>query len=410
MRVTTVFGRLLGVTGVWVKGVSLDEMGLTVEVAPRARRARCGQCGHPARGYDRAGRRRWRHLGLGAVRIWLSYAPRRVECGRCGVRVEQVAWACAGSSFTLAFEEMVAYLAQSTDTTKVAKLMGIAWQTVGSIVERVVARGLDPGRLQDLRLIGVDEFSYRKRHRYITLVVDHERRRVVWAAKGHGAEVLERFFEDLGPQGRAKVSTVTLDLAAGFTKAVKEAVPQATISYDRFHVQQLASVAVDEVRRAEVRGAPDEESGAEIKNSRYALLRNPWNLTRRDGQKLQVIQSTNRRLYRAYLLKEALRDALDCLTPGRAMTKVREWLGWASRSKLKPFVRAAKTIRTHLAGVAAYLLSRLTNGLTEGINNRLRMIARRAFGFHSPASLIAKLFLHCGGIRLSPPLPAPTLV
>jgi len=410
MRVTTVFRRALGVSRTSVRGAEIEGKGLVVEVAPGNRRPRCGGCGKRAPGYDRVAVRDWRHLGIGSVRIWLRYAPRRVECAGCGVRVERVPWAVAGSLFTLAFEEMVAYLAQGTDKTKVTRLMGIAWQTVGSIVERVVERCLDPARLKGLRTIGVDEFSYRKRHRYLTLVVDHERKRVVWTGKGRSAEVLKGFFELLGPEGRASIATVTVDLAGSFTKAITDAVPEATICYDRFHVQKLASEAVDQVRRAEVNQAEDAGTGKEIKHSRFALLRNPWNLTKKDEEKLSVIQDTNQRLYRAYLLKEALRDALDCPQPESAMRKLREWLAWACRSKLKPFVRVAKTVRTHLSGVAAYLLSRLTNGFTEGINNRIRMIARRAFGFHSAEALSSMIFLNCGGIQLTPALPSPTPV
>lgn len=410
MRVSTVVRRILGVSRTSVKGVAIEEKGMVVDVAPGNRRPRCGVCGRRAPGYDSAGERDWRHLGLGSVRIWLRYAPRRVECGACGVRVEQVPWASAGSQFTLPFEEIVAYLAQGTDQTKVTKLMGIAWQTVGSIVERVVERSLDPERLRGLRTIGVDEFGYRKRHRYLTLVVDHEKKRVVWTGKGRSAEVLKGFFELLGSEGRASVATVTVDLAGSYSKAIREAVPDATICYDRFHVQRLASDAVDQVRRQEVAGAEDDASGKDLKNSRFSLLRNPWNLTKKDDEKLSVIQETNQRLYRAYLLKESLRDALDSPRPEKAMGKLRDWLAWASRSKLKPFVRAAGTIRKHLSGVAAYLLSRLTNGFTEGINNRIRMIARRAFGFHSAEALSAMIFLNCGGIQLTPALPSPTPV
>lgn len=344
------------------------------------------------------------------MRVWLRYAPRRVECPGCGVRVERVPWASSGSMFTLPFEEMVAYLAQATDKTKVTRLMGISWQTVGSIVERVVQRCLDPERLKGLRTIGVDEFSYRKHHHYLTVVVDHEKGRVVWTGKGRSAEVLKEFFACLGPEGRASISTVTVDLAGSYTKAIKEALPEAIICYDRFHVQKLASEAVDEVRRSEVREASDEETSKAIKHSRFSLLRNPWNLTKKDGEKLRVIQETNRRVYRAYLLKESLRDAFDCLEPRRAVGKLREWMAWASRSKLRPFVRAARTVRKHFAGVATYLCSRLTNGFTEGTNNMIRMITRRAFGFHSAEALSAMIFLHCGGIQLDPALPSPTPV
>jgi transposase len=348
-------------------------------------------------------------LGIGRLRIWLEYAPRRVECPRCGgVRTEKVPWAPHQSRFTWDFEELVAYLAQVSDKTKVTELMGISWPTVGAIVERVVARRLDPLRLDGLRRIGIDEFSYRKRHRYLTTVVDHDRRRVVWAAPGHSAETLAAFFAELGEGRAARIESATIDMAGGYRKAVEEHAPKARIVFDRFHVQRLASDALDEVRRAQVRFVGLTEKGRAIKHSRFALLKNPWNLTRKEKEKLSDLQRTNAPLYRAYLLKETLAQALDYQQPGHARRALEDWLAWASRSKLKPFVKAARTIRKHFDGIVAYFQERLTNGIVEGFNNRLRMIARRAFGFHTPEPLIAMLYLCCGGIQLDPPLPGPT--
>jgi transposase len=298
-------------------------------------------------------------------------------------------------------------LAQITDQTKVTELTGISWATVGSIVERVVSRRLAPDRFDGLRCIGVDEFSYRKRHRYLTVVVDHDQRRVVWAAEGRSGEVLARFFAEIGPERCAAIELVTMDMAAGYRWAVQSCLPRAEIVYDRFHVQRLASDAVDRVRRAIVRELTGEEAEAAraIKNSRYALLKNPWNLEPAEHDNLSTIQQTNRSLYRAYLLKEALADALDYRQVARARHALESWLSWASRSRLKPFIRVARTIRKHLDGILAYVRTRLTNGFTEGTNNKLRLVARRAFGFHSPQPLIAMLFLTCGGIKLTPPLP-----
>jgi transposase len=345
---------------------------------------------------------------MGRLRIWLEYAPRRVECRRCGVRTEQVPWAAQGSRFTGDFEELVAYLAQVTDQTRVTELMGISWSTVGAIVERVVARRLDPSRLEGLRRIGVDEFSYRKRHRYLTTVVDHNRRRVVWAAAGRSAETLGAFFDVLGEERCAQLECVTMDMAGGYIKAVEERLPEAQIVFDRFHVQRLASDALDEVRRELLRKIRGTEEGRELFRSRFALLKNPWNLTRRETEKLRDVQRTNAPLYRAYLLKETLAQALDYKQTWRAKRALREWLAWASRSKLAPFVKAARTIREHFDRILAYIQERLTNGIVEGFNNKLRMIARRAYGFHSPPPLIAMLYLCCGGIKLDPPLPKPT--
>ena len=211
MRATTLLRRLLGITGLVVGRVVVMITGdLHVEVRPRWRRPRCGGCGRIGPGYDRKPPRRWRHLGLGRTGVYLGCEPRRVNCRQCGIRTEQVPWAAADSRFTWDFEEMVAYLAQITDKTKVTELTGIAWETVGSIVERVVARRLAPDRLLGLRCIGVDEFSYRKRHHYITVVVDHDRRRVVWAAEGRSGDVLAGFFAELGPERCAGIETVTM--------------------------------------------------------------------------------------------------------------------------------------------------------------------------------------------------------
>ena len=406
MRVTTLLRRMIGVTELIVEAVLFTvHEDVSVSVRPRWRLPRCGKCHRPAPGYDRRPLRCWEHLCLGRTRIVLSYAPRRVRCRRCGVRVEQVPWADGSSRFTLAFEELVAYLAQITDKTKVTELTGIAWATVGSIVDRLVNRRLDPARFEGLRLIGVDEFSYRKRHRYLTVVVDHERRRVVWAGEGRSAEVLGDFFAQIGEQGRAAIESVTIDMAAGYRKAIREWLPHAEIVYDRFHVQRLASDAVDEVRRAMVRELEGTDEAPTVKHTRYALLKNPWHLNDSEHSKLADIQRTNERLYRAYLLKEALAQALDYLQPWRARKALRAWLAWASRSKLKPFVKLARTVRRHFDGILAYVQTRLTNGLVEGLNNKLRMIARRAYGFHSAGALAGMLFLVCGGIEINPQLP-----
>lgn len=405
MRVTTLARRLLGVTQLVVENVTVEGKNIVIDVRPRWRNPRCGECREPRPGYDRREPRLWRHLSFGVFRLWLRYAPRRVDCPTCGVVGEQVPWAAHGSRFTEDFEELVAYLAQVVDKTTATKLVGITWRSVGAIVERVVQRKRDPGHLDNLSIIGIDEFSYRKRHRYVTVVVDHEQARIVWARKGRSAETLAAFFQELGESGRAKILAITMDMAGGYLKAIEDLVPEAVVVFDRFHAQKLVSDAVDEVRRDEVRRLEGAEEAKFIKKSRYALLRNPWNMTKRDNERLSVIQQKNARLYRAYLLKESFAGALDYKQPKRARDALDEWLAWASRSKLKPFVKAARTVRKHKEGILAYVACRLTNGLVEGLNNRMRMIARRAFGFHGAGALIAMMFLCCGGVTLEPPLP-----
>jgi transposase len=406
VRVSTLLRRLLGVSGLVVEGVHFEEATMVVGVCPRRERPRCGECGTVQPGYDQARPRRWRHLGLGSLRVELAYVPRRVDCSRCGgVRVEAVPWAPHASDFTFAFEELVAYLAQVTDKTRVTELMGIAWTTVGAIVERVVSRKLDPDLLEGLRSIGVDEFGYKRRHNYVTVVVDHDRRRVVWVEKGHDSSTLKAFFEALGPERSAELACVTIDMSEAFLKAVKESAPQAQIVFDRFHVQRLATDALDEVRRAQLRELRGTPKGRELFETRFALLKNPWNLNATETERLSAVQRANKPLYRAYLLKETLAKSLDYRQPARAERSLKEWISWAARSRLEPFVRAARTVRRHFDGILAYVRARQTNAFLEGINNRIRMIAHRAYGFHSHFALSAMIFLCCSGITLKPPLP-----
>lgn len=404
MRPTPLCRKLTGNNKLYASAYDITEEGLVFTVRPRWRKPRCGCCGKVAPGYDQQPERGWRGESLGDVRVILRYAPRRVECHDCGILVEQIPWARQGSGFTRDFEEKVAYMAQITDKTSVTRLLGISWRTVGRIVQSVVDERLNPERLKGLRTIGIDEFSYRKHHNYITLVVDHDTQRVIWAAEGKSADTLGGFFDLLDESTRDGIKFATMDMSASYIKAVTERLPSAQIIFDRFHVQKLVSEALDEVRRAEVREL-EEEEGKVVKKSRYSLLKNPWNLTPKEKQKLADIQKNNTRLYRAYLLKETFANALDYRQPKRAEEALDDWLAWASRSKLKAFVKVARTIRKYKEGILAYIRDRYSNGLVEGTNNKLRVIARRAFGFHSADALISMLFLNCGGIALHPRLP-----
>ena len=412
VRFTSVLKKLVGVTQLYVRGLVMDrDDDLSVEVRPTWRQARCAGCGRRAPQYDHPRSvGRWQDLNWGPVRIYLVYRCRRVTCARCGGRPcnELVPWAAAGTKCTHRMEELTAFLARQTDRTSVTRLLGIAWRTVGRIVRRVGVARLDPDRYTGLTRIGVDECSYRKRHHYLTVVLNHDTGKVVWAAKGKNSEALCTFFDLIGPEQCASIHTVTIDMSAAYEKAVRERLPPATILFDRFHVQQLSTDAVEAVRRDQqrkLRNAGDSDEAKVTKGTRFALLKNPWNLTLKEGRKLSAVLRNNVQLFRAYLLHQTLADALDYRQPQRARRALDEWLSWACRSKLAPCVRVSRTIRARKEGVLAYIRERLTTGIVEGTNKRLRMIARRAFGFHSPDALISMLYLCCGGIELHPPLP-----
>jgi transposase len=401
MRATTLLSKILGLKATRVRGVSCDEEGLVVAVVATTRIARCSGCMCRVRAVHDRRERKWRHLDVGPYRMWLRYAIRRVHCPRCGVVVELVPWAESQSWFTYDFEEQVAYLAQRADKTTLVSLMRIAWRTVGAIIERVVPRHRTADPLDGLTHIGVDELSYRRHHEYVTVVIDHERGAVVWAREGKDAATLGAFFQELGKERCANLEAVTLDLSAAYIKAVTEASPAARLIFDRFHVQRLAHDALDQVRRQQWRAADADDKQA-IKGTRFALQKNPWNLTDVEQGKLTDVQRTNRPLYRAYLLKETLAKILDGAQVNVARDKLHDWIGWAARSRLPPFRRVARTIKKHIEGIVAYVATGLSSARSEGLNGKIRTITRRPFGFHGATSLIALITLCCGGIALSP--------
>jgi transposase len=407
VRVTTVLRRLLGLKQTVVIGFEFTETALVLDVKPTTRAAYCGGCGRPARRVRDRRIRTWRHLDFAGLEVQLRYAIRRVDCPHCGTVTELVPWAEPDSGFTRPFEEFIAYLAQRTDKTTIVAMTGIAWRTVGRIVERVVARHTGGDRLEGLRSIGIDELSYRRHHRYVTIVTDHERSAVVWVGEGKSADTLRKFFAELGPERAARLLSVTIDLSAAYIEAVREAAPQAILVFDRFHVQRLAHDALDAVRREQVRELKGTAEGKALKKTRWALQKNPWNLDQPEQEKLSALARSNRPLYRAYLLKESLVDILDRRQYYVARRKLDEWYAWAVRSRLSPFCKLARTIRKYATGILAYVSTRLSNGASEGINGKIRTITRRAYGFHRVASLIALIFLCCSNIVIDPPYRTP---
>lgn len=410
MRGGRVFVRLFGLGWAVVEDVVIEGEVLVVRVRPRAReRSRCGLCGRRSAGYDGGeGRRRWRALDLGATRAFVEAEAPRVDCRRHGVVVARVPWARQGSRFTREFEQQVAWLATQCSKTAVCELMRVSWYTIGRIVERVVAdEALKHGdRLDGLRRIGIDELSYRTGQRYITVVVDHDTGLLVWAAPGRDRKTVERFFAELGVERSARVELVSSDLGEWITRPVRERCPQAVLCLDPFHVVKLATDALDEVRREVwnlARRAGDKADARWLKGARWALWKRPERLTDRQQAKLSQIAKTNERLYRAYLLKEQLRLVFHEPDTAAAVALLDGWLAWARRCRISSFVKLAKTISASRAGIIATLTYRLSNARVEAINTTLRLITRRAYGFHSAEALIALAMLTVGGLR--PPLP-----
>jgi transposase len=405
MRVTTAFNRLLRLPGASVIDVSFSAEAVIVSVRLRRRRRVCSRCGQTGR-LAIHGRRvkRWRHLDLGASRCIVESELRRLWCRSCGAQFEAVPWARAGSRYTRDFEDVVAWLAQQMAKTPIAGLLRIGWDTVGRIVERVMTDHLDERRLEGLVCIGVDEISYRRGQRYLTSVADHRTGAIVWCQAGRNSATLAEFFADLGDR-KASIRAVSIDMSGEYQRAIREAIPDAQLCFDPFHVCRLASRATDQVRRDEwnAHERSHTATGRWVKGTRWSLLKAPERQTVNQLATLWEVQHANRALYRAFLLREELRLLYHLDDPRLAPAHLDAWLAWASRSRLKPFVRLARTLRAHRDGILAAIRLGLSNGRLEGLNSKIRLISHRSFGFHSAHALIALVYLCCTGIVIDLP-------
>lgn len=430
MRDVSLWRSLLGVEkAVVLERVEFDEDAqvLVAHVRPTARqRGRCGVCRRRSPGYDAGpGRRRWRALDLGTIRAEMEAHSPRVRCRDHGVVVAAVPWARHGAGHTYAFDDQVAWLATQSSKSTVTELMRIAWRTVGSIITRVWADvEASHDRFAGLRRIGIDEISYKKGHKYLMVVVDHDARRLVWAAPGRTSATVGQFFDLLGPERSAQITHVSADGADFIDTIVARRCPQAVRVADPFHIVKWATEALDEVRRqawndaralarkeprrppgrpgADAPPRPGSERAKALKGARYALWKNPENLTENQQAKLAWVAATDPRLHRAYLLKEGLRVVFQ-LPYDEAVQALDRWISWARRCRIPAFVKLQKSIVKHRARILAAIEHDLSNGLVESTNTKTRLITRIAFGFHSAQALIALAMLNLGGHR--PTLP-----
>jgi transposase len=404
VRVTAAFNRMMRLPRAWVRDVAFGSEGVIVTVALRPCMPVCSGCGTRGLPIKEHRVKSWRHLDLGALRCEIECLLRRLYCPGCGDVYERVPWARAGSPYTRDFEDTVAFLAQQMAKTPITKLMRIGWRSVGKILTRVVADKLDRGRLDGLVQIGVDEVSYASEHRFLTCVANHDTGGVVWAAPGRNAQTLQGFFDELTDEQKQSITAVSIDMSAGYEKAIREAVPDAAVAFDPFHVVQLGSKAADQVRRDEYNrhGRSSTGEGKWIKGTRYSLLKDTANQSTKQLLKLAEVVLTNKSMYRAFLLLGELRY-LYRLPNDEAAERLDAWLAWASRSKLTPFVKLARTIRAHKAGVLAAIELDISNGRLEALNSRVRLISHRAHGFHSADALIAMIYLCCAGITITLP-------
>jgi transposase len=414
VRVTTAFNRVLSLPGTSVGSVSFTEEGLVLGVRRRVRRHRC-PCGWSSWARYDLSRRRWRHLDFGATRVWLEAEIARLECRRCRrVRTEDVPWARPGARATRDFEDVIAWLAQRMDKTSVARLLRCAWETVDRAVKRVVADHLDDTRLDRLYRIGVDEISYRRGHRYLTVVADHDTGTVVWVAKDRGKDAFDGFFDALGEHRSAQLAAITCDASGVYLPVARTRAGNATICLDPFHVIKWANEALDAFYRTTPPPPIDDVTGWKAGHRyrpnwhrlRAALRTGRERLTEPQQALLTAARRHNRRLWRAWQLKEELRQLYRCTEPTQARDYLKAWITAALRSRIDSMQILARRLRKHFHAVIAAVELGLSNSRLEGINTKIRVIQRRGYGHRDANTLTAMIYLCLGGIDI--PLPTQT--
>jgi transposase len=401
MRLDTFIRKALGLKAHRVVTIEEDEAGkaLVVHLDRREhRRLHCGECGRAAMGIapTRRPERRWRDLALREHLVELVYAPCRVRCPRCGLRVERVPWAAKWQRVTHALARAVTSLARELTWSAVAHHFRLNWKTIAAVVEGAVLWGLQHRRWEPLHVIGIDEVSRRKGQQYLTIVYDLGRGRVVWVGRDRDAATMARFFAWLGPRRARAIHTVCCDMWKVYIDAVQARLPQAALVFDRFHLTQHLSRAVDDVRRRTWRHLAEAEK-ADFKRTRFLWLKNPENLAQEERTRLSTLLRINSPIVKAYLLKEDLRRYRYTAWAGAHLL---QWLWRASHSRLEPFQKFARLLRAHLDGVLVWTKLRVSNGALEGMNNKVKVISHRAYGYRTPWTFMANIYHCCAALPL----------
>jgi transposase len=362
---------------------------------------RCGVCRQRCRKVHSVRKaREWRDLSMRKLPLKLRYRPRRVECPRCGLRVEDFPWAEPWARVTTALSNAVARLARELSWQGTARQYGLNWKSVATIVKRAVQYGLRHRKRPPVHVIGIDEVSRRKGQVYLTVVYDLERRVLLWVGDERTEEAVRAFFtEEMGTRRCRTLQVVCMDMWAAYANLVREHAPSAQILFDRFHIVKHLNEAVDGVRRDLWRRLTAKERTT-FKGTRWLLLKNPWNLTGNQKERLSTLVQWNTPLVRAWYLKEAFQLFWTYKQPWRARQHLIKWINSAMRSKLEPFKKFAQMLRSHFDGILPWTKIRVSNGAVEGMNNKIKSISHRSFGFRTAENFIAAIYHCCAQLPL----------
>ena len=407
MQDRQLYQQILGLTAPWVvERVELELEAGAVHVFvghPASWSWTCPECGRACSLHDHSPERVWRHLDTCQYQTLLHAAVPRTNCPEHGVRTVCVPWAEAGGHFTALFERLAIDWLREASQSAVAKRLGLSWDEIHGIMERAVARGLARRQAEPIPYIGVDEKAYRKGHRYVTLVNDLERGRVLYVGLERKKSSLDGFWPTLTPAQRDSIQGVAMDMWDPYEQSIREHVPNAQekIVYDKFHIAQHLCEGVDQVRRKEnkeLRADGDDR----LVGSKYQWLRNPENFNVHQWYMFRELRRSTLKTARAWALKEQIMALWEYQREKPARKFFGWWYRWATHSRLKPMIDKAKMLKARLTNVLTYLKHGITNALSEGLNAKIQWVKYTARGFRNVDNLIRAIYFHCGGLELAP--------
>lgn len=398
MNPESLFGIALGINPPWeVVGIEFSKEAKRLDIKISFQRGAtfdCPVCGTPVPAYDTT-EKTWRHLNFFQYEAYLTARVPRVKCPNagCGVKQVQVPWARAGSGFTLLFEALVMFLVREMPVKVAAALLGEHDTRIWRVLDFYVQSARTQADYSEVKRVGIDETSARRGQDYISLFFDLDQRRLLFGTGGKDHETVKAFTEDLKAHGGTpeNVTAACIDMSKAFIKGIREALPNAEITFDPFHLIQLMNDALGKVRAEEARLFPELLHG-----SRYAFLKNPENLTEKQDETLTKLSRYRLKTAKAYLIKLALQDVYFAPTREDAIALLKSWYIWAIRCQIEQVKKVARTVKDHWNGILAWFDSKLSNGFLEAVNGLIQAAKRRARGYRSTKNLINMAYLIAG--------------
>ena len=386
MQVKTVLNRVHKIKGFVYEQIRFAGERIEVDVRPRqGSRPICSGCGQPGPGYDVLGMRRFHFVPLWAIGVVLVYAMRRVDCPKCGVRVEQVPWCDGKRRLTQAYAVFLARWARRLSWKEVASIFNTSWEAVYRSVAWVVEYGLEHRSLEGVTAIGVDEVQFQRGHRYLTVVyqINAECRRLLWVGQDRTAKTLLRFFKMLGRERTAAIQFVCSDMWHPYLKVIAKKARQAIHILDRFHIVAKLNKALDEIRAGEARQMAREGYDPVLKRSRWCFLKREENLTANQRAKLGDLLQYDLKSVRGYLLKQSFQLLWEYVSPYWAGRFLDTWVARVMRSRLEPIKAVARSIRSHRELILNWFKAKkeFNSGIVEGLNYKIKLTIRKAYGY-----------------------------